>query len=314
MKPMIAVTDGMDKKCFEELQSYSEFEVFPKAKLTPEEIESIKSKVQGMVIRSSTKPNAEFLSQCPELKYIIRAGEGVDNIDLEACKAKGIAVSNTPGANNNSAAEHAISLMFTLLRKTAYANASMQNKKWEKPLFVGNEMTNKKIGIIGMGRIGTLVAKRLAGFEPDVLYFDNFVPKSDLPYVKKTEDINEIFKTCDIITLHVPLLEQTKNMVGAEQLAMMKSSALLINAARGGIIDEQALYNALKNNQIAGAGLDVFAQEPLNTDSNLYELENLVMTPHLGASTKEAQQRVGKMCLDQLREFFINNSQQNKVC
>lgn len=313
MKPLIVVCDGMDKEVFKTLQDVSEFEVHPEPKNSQDTIQSLLPKASALVIRSATTITPEFLEAAPNLKLVIRAGEGTDNIDKAACAAKGVKVANTPGANNNSAAEHAIALMMTVLRKTAAADATMKRGGWDKSKYTGNELANKKVGIVGFGRIGQIVAKRLMGFEPEVLFFDPFIEKSDLPYAKKAKDLNEIFSTCDIISLHTPLMDKTKGMVNAELLNLMPAHSIIVNASRGGIVDEDALLDTLKNNKILGAGFDVFATEPLEESSPLRSLENLVLTPHLGASTEEAQLRVGQMAVSQLQEFFLNNNLMNEV-
>ncbi len=313
MKPFILVCDGMDKEVFTVLQAMSDLEVHPEPKNSQETIADLLPKASALIIRSATTVTAETLEKAPNLKLVIRAGEGTDNIDKKACAAKGVVVENTPGANNNSAAEHAIALMMTTLRHTANANATMKNGGWDKSRFTGLELSNKKIGIVGFGRIGQIVAKRLAGFEPEVLFFDPFMEKSELPYAKKAADLKEIFSTCDVITLHTPLMEQTRGMVNAELLGLMKPTSVLVNASRGGIVDETALYNTLSAKKIYGAGFDVFATEPLEDDSPLRKLENIVLTPHLGAGTEEAQLRVGEMAVDQIKEFFINNKVVNEV-
>lgn len=313
MKPFILVSDGFDKNLFEELKKNSALDVHPESKVSQEQLKTILPKVHALVIRSATTVTPDLLEMAPNLKLVIRAGEGTDNIDKVACGQKGVKVANTPGANNNSAAEHAIALMLSTLRMTAQADASMKTGKWDKASFTGLELSNKKIGIIGFGRIGQIVAKRLAGFEPEVMFYDPFTDKTDIPYAKREEDLKKIFSTADIITLHTPLLPQTKNMINAELLGAMKKEAILVNAARGGIVDEAALLETLKNKKIRGAGFDVFASEPLPENSELRKLENLILTPHLGASTEEAQVRVGEMVLHQLNEFFVNNNLLNEV-
>lgn len=313
MKPFIVVSDGMDKEVFDKLQSVSEFEVHPKSKVTQDELTTLLPKINGLVIRSATTVTPELLSQAPNLKYVIRAGEGTDNIDKKKCQEVGVKVSNTPGANNNSAAEHAIALMMSVLRKTAWAHQTMVEGKWDKNSFTGNELSNKKIGIVGFGRIGQIVAKRLWGFEPEVLFFDPFIETSELPYAKRAKNLEEIFSTCDIITIHTPLMDATKGLVSRELISKMQSHSILINAARGGIVDEDALIDALKNNKIRGAGFDVFKTEPLENNSELRKLPNIVLTPHLGASTEEAQLRVGLIAVDQLKEFFIKGNLLNEV-
>ncbi len=313
MKPFIVVSDGLDKKLFEQLKSTQEFEIYPESKITQETLSGLLPKVNGLVIRSATTVTRDLLEKAPHLKYVIRAGEGTDNIDKVFCQSKGVKVSNTPGANNNSAAEHAIALMLTLLRKTAYAHKTMSAGGWDKSKYVGNELAFKKVGIIGFGRIGQIVAKRLAGFDVQVIFADPFIESSDLPYAKKAKEVIDVFKECDIITLHTPLMEATRGMIGQTLLSAMKPTSILVNASRGGIVDEDALFNILREEKIRGAAFDVFATEPLPKDSQLRTLENLVLTPHLGASTEEAQVRVGEMVVNQLEEFFINNNLLNEV-
>lgn len=312
MKPFILVSDGFDKNLFEQLKKNPELDVHPEPKVTQDQLKTLLPKVHALVIRSATTVTPDLLELAPNLKLVIRAGEGTDNIDKVACGQKGVKVANTPGANNNSAAEHAIALMLSTLRMTAQADASMKSGKWDKASFTGLELSNKKIGIIGFGRIGQIVAKRLAGFEPEVMFYDPFAT-TDIPYAKKEEDLKKIFSTADIITIHTPLLPQTKNMINAELLGVMKKEAILVNAARGGIVDEAALLDILKNKKIRGAGFDVFATEPLEDSSELRKLDNLILTPHLGASTEEAQVRVGEMVVHQLNEFFVNNNLLNEV-
>ncbi len=312
-KPLILVCDGMDKIIFDELKAASELNVYEKAKCTKEEIEKLLPEVEGLIIRSATCPDQAFLNKATKLKYIIRAGEGVDNIDLHCCLEKGIKVSNTPGANNNSAAEHALALMMTVMRKTAWANAKMQKGIWDKNSFTGNELWKKTIGIMGFGRIGQLLCKRLQGFEPNVLFFDPSSKNSAFDYAKKVDSLEELFSKSEIISIHTPLMEQTQGIVNFDLLSKMRSDAVLINCARGKIVDENALAEVLKNKKIKGAGFDVFATEPLTSDSPLLGLDNLILTPHLGGSTEEAQFRVGEMAAHQMKEFFINNNLLNEV-
>jgi D-3-phosphoglycerate dehydrogenase len=314
MKPFILVCDGLDKVLFDQLCANPNLTVHPKSKLTLDELRPLLSKANALVVRSATQVNPELLALAPNLKYVVRAGEGTDNIDKKACAERGVKVANTPGANNNSAAEHTIALMFTLLRKTAWAHQSMTKGEWNKAAFEGNELWKKTIGIIGFGRIGQIIATRLSGFEPSVLYYDPLVKDGKFPsYVTKVEDLDTIFKKSDIITVHVPLVEATKNLITAKQLQMMKPSAILLNVARGKIINEEDLTKVLTEKRIRGAALDVFSTEPLPADSKLRSLANMVLTPHLGASTEEAQFRVGEMCVHQISEFFEHNKLLNEV-
>ena len=311
-KPFIVVSDGMDKELFNILKNVSELDVYSEAKMSRDKLKTLIGKTEGLVIRSATNVDKELIDMAPKLKYVIRAGEGTDNIDKVYCKQKDIRVYNTTGANNNSAAEHAIALMMTVLRKTAWANTSMSKGEWEKSAFTGCELWKKTVGIVGFGRIGQIVAKRISGFETNTLFFDPLVTQST-KLANKVNTLEELFQKSDIITIHVPLIEQTKNLINKNLLEKMKSTAILINAARGKIVNEEDLLNVLKNKKIRGAGFDVFAQEPLDKNSPLRNQENLVLTPHLGASTEEAQYRVGEMVINQLKEYFINNKLLNEV-
>lgn len=313
MKPSIVIADGFDKNLFASLRSMDEFNVHPEPKISQEKLKELLPTTDALVIRSATTVTPELLEMAPNLKYVIRAGEGTDNIDKVACGQKNVKVSNTPGANNNSAAEHAVALTMTVLRKTAWAHSTMASGGWDKSKFVGVELSNKKVGVVGFGRIGQIFAKRIAGFEPDLVFFDPFVEKSDLPYARKAESLEKLFEECEIISLHTPLMDVTKGMVNRSLLESMRSDAVLINASRGGIVDEEALLDVLSNKKIRGAGFDVFASEPLPENSPLRKLDNLVLTPHLGASTEEAQVRVGEMVINQLNEFLMNSNLLNEV-
>ena len=309
MKPFIVVSDGMDERLFGELVSIGEFHVHPKSLVDSSELESLLPDVSGLVVRSKTKIRSDILAMAPRLRYVIRAGEGTDNIDKAACATRGIKVSNTPGANNNAAAEHTLALMLTVLRHTAHAHRSMQEGGWEKDRFVGLELAGKTIGVVGLGKIGTLVAKRLAGFEPNILYFDPSVKESPLFYARHVPSLEELFRSCDIVTIHVPLTRETEGLIDGRLIGMMPNRAVLINAARGGVVDEEALYQALLCKGIRGAGLDVYASGTLEQGSKLRGLHNIVLTPHLGASTEEAQMRVGRRVVDLLKDFFLKGSQ-----
>ena len=313
MKPFIVVCDGMDKQVFEKLQQMEELEIHPQSKIGPRELNQLLPQTAGLVVRSNTRVDKELLAKALQLRYVIRAGEGTDNIDKVQCAQRGIKVSNTPGANNNSAAEHALALMLTVLRKTAWAHSSMARGAWEKSLWTGNELWRKKIGIVGFGRVGQIVAKRLMGFEPKILYYDPFVSESPLKYAHKAQNLEDLFRDCDIVTLHTPLMESTRGLVSHKLLGAMPTHAVLINVSRGGIVDEDALFDALSQNKIRGAGFDVFATEPLEENHRLRNLPNLIMTPHLGASTEEAQKRVGEMAVHQLESFFCEQKLLNEV-
>ncbi|MBP5296137.1 MAG: hypothetical protein J6Y94_02260 [Bacteriovoracaceae bacterium] len=309
-KPFIVVSDGFDAQLFQELGSNPQLEVHPQAKLTPEQLKELLPRINGLIIRSATKVNADLLAKAPNLKLVIRAGEGTDNIDKKACAAQGVKVANTPGANSNSAAEQAIALLFAVLRKTAQADASTKSGKWEKSKFSGQELWQRKVGIIGMGKIGQIFAQRIAGFEPQISYWDPFVT---LDRYTKVENLSDLFAQSDIVTVHLPLKEQTKNLITKKELSQLAPHAILINAARGGIVNEADLISVLKEKKIWGAGVDVFCSEPLPADSPFLALDNCVCTPHLGASTLQAQVRVGKMAVEQIKAFFLENKLINEV-
>jgi D-3-phosphoglycerate dehydrogenase len=312
MKPFIVFSDGCDKEIFDAISKNPELEVHPKPKVTQDELKALLPRINGLVIRSATKVTKELVDAAPHLKYVVRAGEGTDNIDKAYCATKGIKVSNTPGANNNSAAEHAVALMMTVLRKTAWAHTSMKGGKWDKDAFTGNELTGKTVGIMGFGRIGQLVAKRISGFEPKILFFDPVL--KDAPAgTTKVNTLEELFSQSDVVTIHTPLLDSTKNCVNAALLAKMKPSAILVNAARGKIVDENALYETLAAKKIRGAGFDVFANEPLEEGTKLRDLDNIVLTPHLGGSTEEAQFRVGEMAAHQVTTFLTKGELLHEV-
>ncbi|MAW06792.1 MAG: hypothetical protein CME61_00770 [Halobacteriovoraceae bacterium] len=311
-KPLIVISDGFDEKIFNDLESTPELNIFPEKKVSREKLIELGDKINGLIIRSATTVDQELINYLPNLKLVIRAGEGTDNIDKSYCKDKSIKVANTPGANSNSAAEHAIALMMTVLRKTHKAHASMAEGKWEKQLFAGNELWKKSVGFVGFGRIGKIVAKRISGFEPQISFYDPFI-ESDIEPNYKKKTLEDLFSNCDIISVHTPLSEQTKNLVDEKLISLMRKDSVLINAARGGVVNETHLINALKNNSIRGAALDVFETEPLSNDSELLSLDNVLLTPHLGASTAEAQVRVGLMAASQVKEFFINQNLINEV-
>ncbi len=311
MPNKILISDGIDKEIFERLKK--SFDVHPETKLSRKEVLKLVPEFEGLVIRSATNVDRELLTAAKHLKYVIRAGEGTDNIDKGLCRELGVKVSNTPGANNNSAAEHAVALILSLLRNIPRAHASTAQGKWEKSLFLGSELGGKTVGIVGMGRIGQLVAKRISGFDPEILYFDPVVESLPLPHAKKVNDIHELFSSADVVSIHAPKIKETLNLVGKRELSAMKKSAVLVNAARGGIVNEKDLVEILQAKKIAGAALDVFEEEPLPSNSPLLKLDNVILTPHLGASTEEAQARVGAMVFEQLIAFFEQGEHHNEA-
>ncbi|MDP8949670.1 MAG: phosphoglycerate dehydrogenase, partial [Actinomycetota bacterium] len=255
----------------------------------------------GLIVRSATRVTAEVIERAKNLKAIGRAGIGVDNIDVEAATKRGILVANAPASNTVAAAEHTLALMLAAARRIPAADSSLRNGEWNRSAFKGVEVAEKTLGLVGLGHVGTIVARGAVGMGMRVLAYDPYVSEDRMRSmnVERAESLDEIFESSDFISLHVPRTPQTAGMVDAGALEKMKPTAYLINVARGGIVDETALYNALKEGAIAGAALDVFQEEP-TTDSPLFALPNVVVTPHLGASTAEAQDRAGVTAAEQV--------------
>ena len=267
----------------------------------------------GLAIRSATKVTAKILEQAKSLKVIGRAGIGVDNVDIPAATARGIIVMNTPFGNSITTAEHAITLMLSLARQIPEADASTRAGKWEKNKFLGVEIFGKTLGVIGCGNIGSIVADRALGMKMKVIAYDPYLSdERALNLGVEKVEFDELMRRADFITLHTPLTDKTRNIVNAESLALTKKSVRLINCARGGLIDEAALFEALKSGRVAGAALDVFATEPA-ADSPLFGLHNVVCTPHLGASTTEAQENVALQIAEQMSDYLIRGAISNAV-
>lgn len=263
----------------------------------------IEKQIKGfdcVVVRSATKITKEVIDASDKLKLVVRAGVGLDNVDKKAADAKGVIVQNTPEAPTVSVAEMVFSLMFSLARNITQADSSMKMERWEKKKLSGTELWQKTIGIVGFGRIGIEVGKRAKAFGMNVLAYDVLDINAACKEVgAKRTDFNTIIEQADYITLHVPLLPQTKGMIGAKEFKKMKKTAFLINTARGGVVDEKALLNALNTGEIAGAGLDVFESEP-PTEWQLVKHPKLVATPHLASSTEEGQIRVGELTVQKV--------------
>lgn len=288
-------------------------EVDIKIGLSPEELKAIINDYDGLAVRSACRVPAEVLENVTRLKVIGRAGIGVDTIDTNAATQQGIVVMNTPFGNATTTAEHAIAMMMSCARKIPQANASTHAGKWEKSKFTGTEITSKTLGLIGCGNIGSIVANRALGLKMKVIAYDPFLSEEkakDLGVTKVALD--EIFSKSDFITLHTPLIDQTRNIVSSDRIALMKPTAYLINCARGGLIDEAALKAALDEKKIAGAALDVFETEPAK-EHPLFGYENVICTPHLGASTKEAQEIVALQIAEQMSDFLLSGAVTNAL-
>jgi D-3-phosphoglycerate dehydrogenase len=257
------------------------------------ELLSALANANAVLVRSATKMDAEAIAGAPNLKIIARAGVGLDNVDIPAATAAKVLVVNAPTSNIVSAAELAVSLLLAVARNVVPANLALKNGQWKRSQFGGIELQGKTVGIIGMGKIGLLVAQRLAGFDMKFVAYDPYVEIAPCggPEIKMVS-LDELLAESDFVTIHIPKTPETQGLIDAAALAKMKSTAFVINAARGGVLDESALFDALTSGIIEGAGLDVYATEPC-TDSPLFALDNVVATPHLGASTEEAQEKAG---------------------
>ena len=270
-------------------------------------------KYDGLAIRSASKATAKIIAAATNLKVIGRAGIGTDNIDKDAASKAGIIVMNTPFGNMITTAEHAIAMMFAVARQIPEASASTHAGKWEKSKFMGVELTGKTLGVIGAGNIGGIVCDRARALKMKVMAYDPYLgeEKAEKMGVKKVE-LEELFANADFITLHVPYTEQTANILSAENIAKLKKGVRIINCARGGLVDEQALADALKSGHVAGAAFDVFAVEPA-TDSPLFNLPNVVVTPHLGAATTEAQENVALQVAEQMSDYLLTGAVTNAL-
>jgi D-3-phosphoglycerate dehydrogenase len=281
--------------------------------LSPAELRDIIAAYDGLAVRSATKVTRELLAAASSLKVVGRAGIGVDNIDVKSATARGVVVMNTPHGNTITTAEHAIAMMFALARQIPEASASTKSGRWEKNRFMGVELSGKTLGVIGCGNIGSIVAERAVGLHMKVVAYDPFLSEKravDLG-VEKLE-LDALLARADFITLHTPLTDATRNILSREALAKTRQGVRIINCARGGLVDEAALAEALKSGHVAGTALDVFETEPA-TDSPLFALENVVCTPHLGAATTEAQENVALQVAEQISDFLLSGAVTNAI-
>jgi D-3-phosphoglycerate dehydrogenase len=282
--------------------------------LSPEELKKIISPYDALVIRSATKVTADLLEAADSLKVVGRAGIGLDNVDIPAATKKGVAVMNTPGGNVVTTAEHTISLMMALTRKIPQGTASLKAGRWDKKKLQGREVMNKTLGVIGFGKIGSVVADRARGLKMRVVIYDpvvqpDVIEKEGFEWVP----LDKLFREADYITVHVPKNKNTTGLINKAAFDQMKNGVMIINCARGGIVDEDDLYEALTSGKVAGAALDVFATEPPPADHPLLGLDNIICTPHLGASTAEAQTNVAVAVAEQIIEYLKNNNIINAV-
>ena len=310
--PKVLISDKMDPKAAQIFRERG-IEVDEITGKTPDELKAIIGQYDGLAIRSATKVTKDILEAATNLKVVGRAGIGVDNVDIPAASAKGVVVMNTPFGNSITTAEHAIALMFALARDLPEADRSTQAGKWEKNRFMGVEITGKTLGVIGCGNIGSIVADRALGLKMKVVAFDPFLsPERAKDLGVEKVELEDLFKRADFITLHTPLTDKTRNIIDAAAIAKMKKGVRIINCARGGLVDEQALVDALNSKQVAGAAFDVFVEEPA-TKNVLFGQPNVICTPHLGASTTEAQENVALQVAEQMSDYLLTGAITNAI-
>lgn len=311
MTPRILVSDPMSEQGLALLRE-SGFTVDYLTGKKPEELKAPLLEAEGWVVRSATKATAELIDGAPRLRVIGRAGTGIDNVDVKAASRKRVIVMNVPGANTVSAAELTFALMAALARHIPQAHASLKAGKWERTSFAGEELNGKTLGVIGFGRIGEALAVRARAFEMKVLAFDPYRAQQSAGAASEWVKLEELLKRSDFVSLHVPMSKETRGFLGAPQFALMKKGAKLIQVSRGGVVDEAALFEALKSGHLGGAALDVFEKEPPEGNP-LLGLPNVIATPHLGAATVEAQENVSVLIAEQVRDALQGKGIRNSV-
>ena len=314
MTVQVWIADKLAHDAIDKINAMDGFEAVVNVGLSPEAQAEIIGNYDAMIIRSATKLNAALIEKADKLKVVVRAGIGVDNIDIPACTAKGITVQNTPFGNTVTTAEHAIALMFSLARHIPQATASMKAGKWEKKKFEGTQIQGKTLGVIGTGNIGGIVCQKAVALGMTVLAADPFLTDERAAElgVQKVE-LDALLAQSKIITIHTPLIDATRNMMNADAFAKMQDGTLLVCAARGGIVNEDDLATAIESGKIAGAALDVFSVEPPNPDHPLFRSDRVILSPHLGASTKQAQINVGLDAADQIHAFITSGEKINTL-
>lgn len=312
--PRVLISDKLEAPGLELLRQAG-FELDERAGLTGSALREALRAADGVIIRSGTRLTAELLEDPGRLRVIVRAGVGVDNIDVAAATRRGLVVMNTPGGNTVSTAEHTIAMLMALARHIPAADASVRAGKWERNKFVGTQLAGTTLGVIGLGRVGREVARRAAGLDMKVIGFDPVLAPERAAQlgVESVAELGQLLPLCDFLTVHTPLTDETRNLIGARELGLMKRGARLLNCARGGIINEEALLEALRSGQVAGAAFDVFVQEPPPADHPLLQQSHVIFTPHLGASTVEAQVTVAREAAQLIIDYLTRGTVQFAV-
>ena len=313
--PKVLIGDSISPRGIEELSRDGALEVSVQTKLSGEKLREIIPAFSALIVRSETKVTAEILKAGTKLRVIGRAGVGVDNVDVEAATRRGVIVLNAPGGNTVSTAEHAFSLLLCVARKIPQAHASVRDKNWKRKDFEGVELYNKTLGIIGMGRIGSELSRRAIAFGMRVIAFDPYLSagRARSLQVELVDELDDLLVNADFISLHTPLTNETRHILNVDSLTKARRGVRIINCARGGLIDENGLVDALRKEHVAAAALDVFEIEPLPEDSPLRDAPNLILTPHLGASTAEAQESVGIEIAQSIRAALLEGTIRNAV-
>ncbi|MEW6543004.1 MAG: phosphoglycerate dehydrogenase [Nitrospirota bacterium] len=300
----ILVSDSLSKQGLEILQKAG-FTVDVKTKLSKEDLLREIKQYDGLVVRSATKVTADVIAAAERLKVVGRAGSGLDNVDTQAATRRGIVVMNTPGGNTVTTAEHTMAMIFSMTRRVPQATASMKGGKWEKERFMGVELYNKTLGIVGIGQIGGYLAKLAQGISMNVIAYDPYLAEERASKMGvELVDLADLFRRADIISVHTPLTPETRSLINKDVIETMKPGVMIVNCARGGIVNEGDLYEALKSKRVAAAAFDVFEEEPVKPDNPLLTLDNFICTPHIGASTAEAQENVAIGIAEQIVDYF----------
>src|SRR5215470_2573765 len=304
----VLLVDGIDPAGIDVIARAGSITPVVHDKISREKLLEIIPEFDGIIVRSASVIDRPLLERTKQLKVVGRAGVGVDNVDLEAATEHGVLVMNSPGGSTTTTAEHTIAMLFALARNIPQAYKTLKAHKWDKNKFKGVELTGKTLGVIGLGRIGSEVARKCQAMGMNVIAFDPYInPDAHLSSGLNLVDLERIFEQADFITVHVPLADTTRNLINKDTIARMKDGVRLLNCARGGIINEQDLYEAMKSGKVGGAAFDVFKVEP-NTESALFELSSFIATPHLGASTVEAQRKVSEDICRQVSDYLLKNT------